>query len=137
MVGFSLAGIIDPARVARFGFTIQAMIISAGVIFTAFLGGMAMQDLTLALAIAFSLIASIASGWYEALSISGAPLELDPKDIGMANGAQYSLRTICASIASKSILHLQGAEIAANAIIGAIYVTTVGLTCPILKYCPH
>lgn len=62
---------------------------------------MAMQDLTLALAVVFTLIASIATGWFEALSIAGAPLELDPKDIGMANGAQYSLRTIFASIASK------------------------------------
>ena len=60
-----------------------------------------MQSLTLYLAIVFTLFASIATGWYEALSIAGAPMELDPKDIGMANGAQYSLRTIAASIASE------------------------------------
>lgn len=101
MVGFGLTGVLNPRLLARYHIKIQYLLLTALVIFTAALGSMNMPNLTLAKAVVCGLIASIGNGWFEALAMTAAPLELEARDIGLANGAQFSIRTVCGSIASE------------------------------------
>lgn len=89
MVGFALAGLLNPTKLARWGITSQYMIILGLVIFTAALGAMAMQDLTFGIAFGCEFVSSVGNGWFEGLAIKAVQLELDAKDIGLANSAQF------------------------------------------------
>lgn len=69
---------------------------------TAFSGAMSAADGSkLAVPIVFTIIAAIAIGWIEVLVGSAGPLSLDAKDIGVANGVQWGLRTLTSSFASE------------------------------------
>lgn len=76
-------------------------LIAACVVQTAFIGAMATEHLTFARTMVFCIFASVGVGLYEVISVAGAPLEVDSKDMGAANGTQMSLRTICGSIGSE------------------------------------
>ncbi|KAI1618323.1 fungal trichothecene efflux pump [Exophiala viscosa] len=49
--------------------------------------------------VVFALIQSTAIGWAETICLAGGPLMLDVKDIGVATGFQFSIRTLLASLA--------------------------------------
>lgn len=70
-------------------------------IFTAFIGGLAAIDVgSLGRTVAFSLISSMMIGWMEVVTMAGAPLMVEPKDLGIANGVEFSTRGIFCSLAS-------------------------------------
>ena len=55
----------------------------------------------ISLPVALSVILGITMAWLECLSVGGAPMMLDPKDIGVANGVQNAVRSTFSSLASK------------------------------------
>lgn len=52
-------------------------------------------------AISFSILSSVMIGWMEVLTMAGAPLVIDPKDIGVANGIEFSIRGILSGLAGE------------------------------------
>ncbi|OCK84372.1 siderophore iron transporter, partial [Lepidopterella palustris CBS 459.81] len=69
-------------------------------VFTTFIGGMAAATPhNKGLGIAFSLISSIGIGWMEAICLTGGPLMVDPANIGVATGVQFSARTGLSTLA--------------------------------------
>ncbi|EXJ71824.1 uncharacterized protein A1O5_05634 [Cladophialophora psammophila CBS 110553] len=84
-------------------------------LFTSFIGALAAADgSNLGFGIAMSLIGGSGIGYIETVCIAGAPLHLHPKDIGLANGAQYSLRTIFSSLSSSIYVTILNNKIASN-----------------------
>jgi hypothetical protein len=64
------------------------------VLFTAFSGGMAaVSNDHKGRAIAFSILSSAMIGYMEVITLAGAPLMVDPKNIGLANGVEYTVRS--------------------------------------------
>lgn len=51
--------------------------------------------------VVLSLLASIMIGYMEVITLAGAPMMVDPKDIGLANGAEYTVRSGCSVLAGK------------------------------------
>lgn len=74
----------------------------ASILLTAFIGAVSAADgSNLAIPVVFTLIGAFSIGWIEVLVGSAGPLSLDAKDIGVANGVQWGLRTLTSSFASE------------------------------------
>jgi hypothetical protein len=52
-------------------------------------------------AIAFSLLSSMGIGYMEVITLVRGPLSVDPSEIGLASGLQFSVRTALDSLAGK------------------------------------
>jgi hypothetical protein len=63
---------------------------------------------TKGMAMAFSLISSAMIGYMECICLAGGPLMMESKDLGLASGVQFSVRTGLSSLAGMGpyILHL-------------------------------
>ena len=70
------------------------------VLFTAFTGGMgAVTTQNEARAIVFSILSSTMIGYMEVITLAGAPMMVEPQDIGLANGVEYTIRSGCSVLA--------------------------------------
>ncbi|OAG44853.1 hypothetical protein AYO21_00815 [Fonsecaea monophora] len=95
-VGFILAGALSH-KIKH----VKYQLLAGAIFLTTFSGAMSAADGTkLAVPIVFVIIAAIAIGWIEVLVGSAGPLCLNAKDIGVANGVQWGLRTLMSSLAS-------------------------------------
>jgi len=86
--------------------SLKWQLVTCCVIFTAFTGGMAAVTAShISRAIVFSILSSMMIGYMEVLTLAGAPLMVDPKDLGLANGVEYTVRSgfsVLAGICSSS-----------------------------------
>lgn len=79
---------------------IKYQLVTAVTFFVTFTGAMASIDSSRkAMAIAFSLLSSIGIGYMEVITLAGGPLMVDSKDIGLACGFQFAVRTGMSSLA--------------------------------------
>jgi len=73
---------------------------AAVVVFVTFTGALAAIDSSRkGMGIAFSIISSAGIGYMEVITLAGGPLMVDPKDIGLACGVQFAVRTGMSSLA--------------------------------------
>lgn len=108
--GQSLAGIM----VHRIRY-VKWQLVVCTVVYTALIGSLAAADGSdLALPVCLVLFGAIAIGWMETICISGAPLVLPEKDIGLSNGVQNSFRTGSASLANAIYVTILNNELQDN-----------------------
>jgi len=60
----------------------------------------------LAMPIVFSVLSSFCIGYLEVICANAGPLVLEAKDMGVANGVQWGVRTGLSSLASKYFISL-------------------------------
>jgi hypothetical protein len=82
--------------------SIKWQLVLCCVLFTTFTGAMAAVSAKhKGRAITFSILSSWMIGFMEVLTMAGAPLMVDPKDLGLANGIEFTTRGILSCLASK------------------------------------
>lgn len=100
--GGSSLGVIFCGALTHIIKNLKWQITALTVVFVAFVGAMASTDgSNLGMPIAFSIVSSIATGWVETICANAGPLVIDAKDMGVANGVQWGIRTALSSLASK------------------------------------
>lgn len=78
------------------------ILVATCVIFTTFIGAMAKVTVDhKARAILFSIISSAMVGMMEVITMAGAPLMIEPEDMGLANGIEFTVRGILSCISSQ------------------------------------
>lgn len=83
--------------------SIKYQLIASTIVITTFIGAEASADgSNLASGIIFSLLGGFGIGYLETICIAAAPLHLNAKNLGVASGIQFSLRTVLSGIASES-----------------------------------
>ena len=112
---------------SKYGPKLKWQLVVCCCLFTAFTGGMAaVSSSHESRAIVFSVISSIMIGYMEVLTLAGAPLMVDAKDIGLANGVEYTVRSGFSTLAGMNPLSSWSrASPLLNVQTDSIYVTIV------------
>jgi hypothetical protein len=81
---------------------IKWQLVCVCVVFTSFTGGLAAVTADgMVRCIVFGIIACTMIGYMEVLTLAGAPMTVDAKDIGLANGVEYTVRSGFSVLAGK------------------------------------
>ncbi|KAI1623918.1 fungal trichothecene efflux pump [Exophiala viscosa] len=94
LLGQLLAGLL----VQPLGELKWQLVVSA-VLMTAFAGGLAALDVTRVQGLVLTLLATTASGYLEIVTLVGSPMVINPDIMGIAIGAQSTLRGLLATVA--------------------------------------
>jgi acyl CoA:acetate/3-ketoacid CoA transferase len=84
---------------------IKWQLVASCTLLTLFMGTMAIYDVSLPAGITLSLFAGAATGYVEIITMVGGPMMVDPEFMGIAVGAQSTLRALMNSVARKNPSH--------------------------------
>ncbi|KAL6240300.1 hypothetical protein RBB50_012787 [Rhinocladiella similis] len=127
--GASCGQVLAALLVKRIGKT-KWQLVTAAVVFTSFIGGMAgVTSHTENMAIAFSILSSICIGYTEVFTLVAAPMIADDKDIGVASGVEMFFRSGLSTFAGSLYTTIYSNKISNNlmAYVGAAVLKS-GLT---------
>ncbi|KAL4804326.1 fungal trichothecene efflux pump [Aspergillus unguis] len=113
--GGAIAGALVGTITVKLIGHIKWQLVVACIVFTTFTGAMAaVTPSTKTMAILFSLISSMGIGYMEIITLVGGPLSVAAKDIGLASGLQFAVRTAFDSLADSIYVTILANKVAEN-----------------------